>query len=175
MDTRGFPPDAQVRHLEAGCDRDDRCDQAHETFWREADPETKARVNRIVDENDADIEPSFLGFLGWYQAAADLVPTDWTIYDLGCAYAIQSWFFRRHRKYVGVDVMAVERRLVLPGTAHYACSIESWLPGVVLHGPSFAILSYVPCSMTTAEAVRARFPDLLCYYPKSTKSISPLL
>jgi hypothetical protein len=169
---RGFPPDVQVRHLEANRDRD-RTESAHALFWREASHEVRTRVNQILEEAEDDIEPAFLGFLGWYHAAADLVPTDWTIFDLGCAYAIQSWFFRNHRKYVGVDVSPIERRFVLPNSAHYLSDIEAWLPGVVIPEPSFAILSYVPCSAATAAAVRSRFPDLLCYYPKSTKPIFP--
>jgi len=46
---------------------------------------------------------------------AALIPLHFTVVDLGCAYAAQSYYFRRHWKYIGVDGWAKDR-IAAPNT-----------------------------------------------------------
>jgi hypothetical protein len=63
-----------------------------------------AEAGAVLAAADGDIDPDFLGFLEPYEALSRIIPRGRTILDLGCGYAFQSWYFRHHRKYIGVDV-----------------------------------------------------------------------
>lgn len=136
------------------------------------------RLRQIVEYFDADIAPEFLGFVNVYWHLAAIIPTHWTIVDVGCAYAPQAYLFENHAKYYGVDLMPVAHRFAAPHATHYSMSIGEFLkttaPTLNLNlQETFAICSYVPMwgEKTTAH-LRAYFPNLYVYYPHGGERIS---
>ena len=93
-----------------------------------------------------------------------------SLIDFGCYLAAQSYFFARHKMYIGVDVVNIQR--FTPANAvHYIMSIQKFIQTEV---PKLfeeydelklcAICSYVPDFQAT-EMVRKTFPNVFCYYP----------
>lgn len=77
-------------------------------------PEFLKHCYETIEENSADIEPDFMGFLTDYVRIADML-TDhsresskmfagrkWQIYDIGCSYGFQHVFFCDHYGYLGL-------------------------------------------------------------------------
>ena len=101
---------------------------------------------------------------------AQLLPLDRTIYDIGCGYAFQSWFFHGHKSYIGIDLNPVDDRMTFPHTIHIQADACEWLardPNPDIVDPHFAICSYVPpWGKGNIEAVvRAHFRHCFVYYP----------
>jgi hypothetical protein len=130
-----------------------------------ADPFYAPQLRRILEEGGGDIDGTFVGFTATYRHLAALIPLHFTVVDLGCAYAAQSYYFRRHRKYIGVDGWS-ETRISAPNTQHLTMPIVSYLKERAVHegsGPVFAICNYVPTSTTE---LRAAYVNLFVYYPE---------
>lgn len=116
--------------------------------------------------NDSDIDPWFLGFVSTYLLLSKLIPTHWKVVDFGCAYAPQAWYFRQHKKYIGVDYEPADHRFRFPNTEHYQGAIADVFPAVLsAHDPQgiFAICNYVPSEQT--RLVREHFPNCFVFYP----------
>ncbi len=149
-----------------------------------ADPFYAPQLQRILEEGSGDIDGTFVGFTATYRHLAALIPLHFTVVDLGCAYAAQSYYFRRHLKYIGVDGWAKDR-IAAPNTLHLSMSIERYLCERSTHGylrersthegsgPVFAICNYVP---TDTTALRAAYTNLFVYYPEGPRKrpISPV-
>lgn len=126
-----------------------------------------------------DIDESFVGFLDNYFFLSRMIPTDRIILDIGCAYAFQSYYFRDHALYIGIDTGEIKDRLVLPHTEHINLHVEvpkqletiryQWVPQ---NTPCFAICNYVPGR--TARFVSQVFPDCFCFYPQHSDSNAKL-
>lgn len=163
-----MPPLEEVRRRRAESPGERMHREAHAALYRgiEGRPELEAQVGHILDGNGGDIDPSFLGFLGFYYSLAQVIPRGRVVYDLGCAYACQSWFFRDHAGYVGVDSsVPLADRLVLPGHAHFQADVVGFLEAEKLGGPSFAICNYVPLRSGDLARVKAAFDHLFVFYP----------
>jgi hypothetical protein len=97
-----------------------------------------------------EINDEFLGFLKTYWHLAQLIPTHWTVVDLGCGY----------------------NPFHTPTSTHYTMTIGDF---ITQHGhtlnlkETFAICSYCPMwgEGSTAQ-LRAFFPNLYVYYPHQT-------
>lgn len=76
----------------------------------------------------AECDYSFLGFENVYRAVKSIVPEDKVIIDLGCCYAFQSWYFRNHKKYIGVD-NGIRDKIVLrtDNAEFYFTSIQKFI------------------------------------------------
>lgn len=123
------------------------------------------QVDRVMQA--ADIAPDFMGFVDTYQALSRLVPLDWTVLDLGCAYAPQAYYFRHHARYIGVDVWPAHKRFHFSNTVHATQRIEHYACPAVADQPKvFCILNYVNCRTETAEKVRRLFRNLFVFYPE---------
>lgn len=114
------------------------------------------------------IDPTFLGFVDVYYHLSAILPTHWTILDLGCAYSPQAFLFSQFKQFIGVDI-DTPHRFHAPNTTHYSMRIGEFLQQ---HGhefdplETFAICSYCPMwGEKTTEHVRAFFPNLFVYYP----------
>ncbi|MDI3467590.1 MAG: hypothetical protein OJF50_006411 [Nitrospira sp.] len=117
----------------------------------------------------AEICPEFLGFLNVYWALAHLIPTHWTVVDLGSGYNAAAFLFTRHDRFISVDSCRDTVRFATPNCTHYSMPIGDFL---AQHGQAFdlretfAICSYCPMwSEGTTEHVRRYFPNLFVYYP----------
>lgn len=120
-------------------------------------------LNLALSKGSGDIEPGFLGFMGTYKRLAELIPLDWDVYDLGCAYGFQSWFFKHHKRYIGVDYS-------LPVTFNYSnatwiqMDIHEYVKELSPGKKSFAILNCVP--NVNPRVVSQVFPFSYTYYPQ---------
>lgn len=51
------------------------------------------QIDRVFGYHECDITPEFLGFTEVYLHLSCIIPTHWTVVDLGCAYAPQAFLF----------------------------------------------------------------------------------
>ncbi len=124
------------------------------------------RVAKMMEDNSHSTEPSFVGFLGIYKSLAEIIPLDRTVYDLGCSYGFQSWIFREHHRYVGVDISRSDFGFPLENAEWHTCGIIEFIETMKLDYPSFAILNAVP-SFCVNEPVAKAFPHHFILYPES--------
>ena len=133
-----------------------------------ADPHYKVQAERIMNKFCGDIDPSCLGFMDVYYHLSMIIPKGRVIYDLGCSYAFQAYYFRSHKAYVGVDLGKKKFRLFCPNTKHLEMSIQQFVETQKVESPHFAICSYVPpWGGDNQELVRQSFKHLFVYYPAS--------
>ncbi len=123
----------------------------------------KKEVDGIIDRNNGDIDRTFLGFLDIYEALAKIIPTDKVVYDLGCGYGFQSYFFRKHKKFIMVN-HGTSDIFKMPNSKFYSADIHDFLKGRKVEGNHFAICSYVPLKGGYG-GIKAKFRDLFIYYP----------
>lgn len=120
----------------------------------------------------ADIDPTFLCFDHIYRPLSKMIPKHWVIIDFGCSYAAQCFYFRNHKKYVGVDNSALARiRFRSKNTIHYHMEIEKFVKTESSNyflNETFAICSYVPADHQISF-VRGIFKNLFVYYPHGPK------
>ncbi len=132
----------------------------------QADPFYREQLDKIMIDGSGDIDGSFLGFVAQYYHLSQIIPLDRTIYDLGCGYGPQSWYFRNHHKYVAVDLG--ESVIMPPNGEFYHMSIGDFVKTQKIDKIHFAICSYVPpWGGNNEELVRENFEHLFIYYPRS--------
>lgn len=131
------------------------------------------QIDRVLGQEQCDIDPSFLGFTDIYLALATIIPKHWTIIDLGCAYAPQAIIFAKHKAYIGVDLPSDQgrERFSAANTTHYSMSIAEFIEKHAAefdHARTFAICSYVPpWHNDNLELARHAFKNVFTYYPAS--------
>jgi hypothetical protein len=108
-----------------------------------------------------DIGPEFLGFMTTYFYLSKIIPKERIIVDLGCAYAFQAYYFRKHAGYIGVDC-ADFPKLKTDNSRHYLMSIDEFAEkeAAKIENP-FAICNY--CS-TNTNLIRSTFEDIYVFY-----------
>jgi hypothetical protein len=130
----------------------------------------KNELDRVLNQNYVDIEPGFLGFVDTYYFLSELIPFDWAIYDFGCAYAPQAYFFERHTLYVAVnfeDPCRRVERFSTPNMLFYGMKIEDWLSlygDTVNPQKSFAICNYVGRE-ENKRVIKSVFENCYTFYP----------
>lgn len=121
----------------------------------------KAQAEKIIRSGSCEVDPSFLAFVDVYRGLSLAIEKDYTIYDLGCSYNFQNWYFRNHKKYVAVnphpDVM------IFDNTEFVQSTIQDFLPRKI-ESKSFAICSAVP-DFAAHELVKKYFKNLFIWYP----------
>ena len=133
-----------------------------------------------VMKSDASAEISannmMCGFGGrTYYNLSKMIPKDWTVIDIGCAYNPQSYFFMYHKRHIAVEMpycdsdfhfeffKAPNTELMFKSGQEF---IKDVLPTLDLDlEKTFAICNYVP-SNECCEMVRKTFKNCFCYYPK---------
>lgn len=143
------------------------CEQAHSIFWEgiKNNPELQKQANNIMESNGCDIDPTFLGFLGGYYYLSMIIPLDRIIYDMGCGYGFQSWFFRKHKQYIGVDIN-LHGRFELANTQYYQLTISDFIVLDLIESPHFAICNYVPpWGDDNGKLVKHNFQHVFVFYP----------
>lgn len=126
--------------------------------------------HEVMSQDMCELDSEFLGFVDVYKNLSRIIPKGSIVIDFGCYLAAQSYFFARHKMYIGVDVVSV-RRFTPPNSVHYTMSIQNFIQ---IEVPKLfeeydelklcAICSYVPDFQAT-EMVRKTFPNVFCYYP----------
>jgi hypothetical protein len=105
-----------------------------------------------------------MGFLDIYEAISRIVPKDWTVIDLWCAYNPQCFFFKDHKEYIAVDIGNIDR-FKSDNCTFYIKRINDFIRDDIHKfdlSKTFAICSYVP---TNTKLIRETFENLYIYYP----------
>lgn len=126
--------------------------------------------HEVMSQDMCELDSEFLGFVDVYKNLSRIIPKGSIVIDFGCYLAAQTYFFARHKMYIGVDVVSM-RRFTPPNSVHYTMSIQNFIQ---IEVPKLfeeydelklcAICSYVPDFQAT-EMVRKTFPNVFCYYP----------
>lgn len=120
-------------------------------------------LRKVIDkDNGSNFDASFLGFMDIYEHLSKIIPKDWTIVDLGCCAMFQSYYFRNHKRYVGVDVCD-NQFLPIKNTTFYRDKIDDFLGWFRVENKTFAICSYVPINYDKAKS---KFNNLFIFYPE---------
>ena len=135
----------------------------------EASPEMMSKAKGVFASEACEASMGFFGCMDTYYTLARLIPTDWRVYDMGCCWGFQSWFFRNHNRYVGVDGYTTAFFDAVPNAEFHHCTIERWLSNRDIGRGSFAICNYVPPwgGVDNGELVRKRFSNVYVFYPQT--------
>jgi len=128
-------------------------------------------------EANCEIEEDFCGFVQIYKNLAEIIPLHYSVVDLGCAYAPQSWYFRNHKEYIGVDVMT-DYRFSQPNTRHVKLTISDFIGAAcdLDLDTTFAICSYVPnWHGDNGTITRTAFKHCFVFYPCGDRMLTPMV
>ncbi len=136
----------------------------------------KDQIDRVFAAERCELAPDFLGFVDIYERLSEIIPTCWTVVDLGCANAAQAFFFDRHLSYIGVDLLTpVDERFAAANSSHFEATIGDYIAshvGKLDLGTTFAICSYVPPWYDdNCRLVRESFKNVFTYYPCSRTNL----
>ncbi|NTJ67495.1 hypothetical protein G6M50_05920 [Agrobacterium rhizogenes] len=135
------------------------------------------QLRRVLGQRMCDIDREFLGFTNIYLALASIIPRHWAVVDLGCAYAPQSFIFKDHKAYVGVD-RGQDERFAAPNAIHFDMSIEDFIATHLAEfnlDQTFAICSYVPpWGGDNMGMVRSAFKNVFTFYPSGQRNRFPV-
>jgi hypothetical protein len=136
----------------------------------------KKQVKEVLENSGGDIDYSFLGFVDIYYYLSKIIPTHFTVVDLGCGYNPQCFFFLEHKKYVAVDSFPNTVRFQSNNCTFYEMDIKQFILENIKDfdlDETFAICSYVPnWNNKNRQLAREYFKNVFTYYP-SHKSFSP--
>lgn len=146
-------------------------------YYEECLAEIKALLpddqkKKVLYQDYCEYDRDFLGFLDVYRPLADLIPKDKIVIDFGCYLAAQAYYFKDHKKYIGVDVLDMYR-FTPPNAEHYIGSIQDYIKkefhpkGRLDNLDYFAICSYVPDD-DAMELVSRTFINAYIYYPNGS-------
>lgn len=138
---------------------------------RETFDYSRKDLNTIAKNGaSAELDFTFLGFEDIYKDVLNFAPKDKMIIDLGCGYAAQSYYFREHEKYIGVDACGNSDTVIhTENSEFYFMSIQDFIKDVlpvlgIDPKDVFAVCSYVP-DKAARELVAGTFPYCRVYYP----------
>ncbi len=132
---------------------------------RKCVPEQVKAVFEIDNQYFNELEPSFLGFVTTYKMLAEIIPVHLTVVDIGCNAAAQSWYFRKHVKYIGID-RDLQTRFAMTNTVHLEMYAEEFLSYDQINpAETFMILNYVPINSEIRLALQQKYPNNYHYYP----------
>lgn len=134
-----------------------------------------AQLDRVFASDMCELQADFLGFVGIYERLAEIIPLEWTVVDLGCAHAAQAFFFERHARYIGVDLLTkVKDRFAAANSEHRHMPIKRFVKlylSTLCLSSTFAICSYVPSwGADNSQLARTNFLNVFTYYPSSISS-----
>ncbi len=119
----------------------------------------------VMEQRLCDIDGTFLGFVDTYYFLAHIIPTSWTVVDFGCAYNPQAYYFRKHKKFIGVNLKQPNnptKKFHFENTELFDGTIADYLKTNPLVEKAFAICNNV--SSPDTELVRKYFPNCYIFY-----------
>jgi len=139
----------------------------------------REELKRVFSYEWCELDGGFLGFLDSYEDLRNKIPKDFTIIDFGCYQAIQSYYFKNHKKYIGVDNgLDIEYCLRQNNAEYYCDEIKHFIKEEISKlnldlNKVFAISSYVP-SDECMDLVAVTFPYYrVCYVGYKTRENLP--
>lgn len=132
----------------------------------------REKLDYLFEHSNASaaLDFTFLGFEDIYKDVLNFAPKDKIIIDLGCGYAAQSYYFREHEKYIGVDACGNSDTVIhTENSEFYFMSIQAFIkdvfPALAIDPTDvFAVCSCVP-DKAARELVAETFPYCRVYYP----------
>lgn len=125
-------------------------------------------TKEIMSQDGCDIGPEFMCFCDIYLHLSQIIPKHWTVLDLGCAFAPQSWFFKDHAKYIGVDPGKF-KRFKTPNASFYEWTIAKFFNSKsslkLNKDRTFGIMSHVPADDYSYFLAKAHLSNIFIYYP----------
>ena len=124
-----------------------------------------------------------------YKALSITIPKHWVVIDIGCAYAAQAYYFKEHKKYIGIDLSPIgickDFKNLEEGIFRFAFeNTEHWVKSAVDLtkedfkdydlSQTFAIMNFNPLWMSSKvedksdeiKRIISLFQNVYCYYPK---------
>ena len=128
----------------------------------------KDQIKEVFSQKHCDIDLEFVGFIEVYKALSQIIPVDFTVVDLGCAYNPQCYYFKDHYKYIAVDLGNL-KRFKMNNCKIYEMSIDNFIHNHISEldlSKTFAICSYVPpWRLDNMKLVREHFKNVFTFYP----------
>ena len=136
----------------------------------------KEESKKILSQDYCDIFPNFMGFVETYYHLSKLIPHNWTVIDIGCAFNAQCYFFQKHRKIISVEPQLnecfAENLFQANNCDIYRMTggkfIDSVLPSLDLDmSRTFAIMNNNPGwseKENLNSKIRSTFKNLYCFF-----------
>ena len=127
----------------------------------------KDQLDIILNQDKCELDDFFLGFTDIYEHLSYIIPKHFTVLDLGCYLAAQSFYFQRHKGYVGVDLTDL-KRFKFENTTHYIKDIGEFLIEDLRQydlDETFVICSYVPIMRTIRQMLKEKCKNIFIFYP----------
>lgn len=108
---------------------------------------------RVFSQPMSDIDCDFMGFLEPYWCLSNLIPKDWVVFDFGCSYNAQCYFFDKHKAYHAIEPINTNGQCTelfhTENTIIHRCTTKDFLlnelPKMNINiKKSFAIVNNVP-------------------------------
>ena len=117
--------------------------------------------DKVLSQKYCDIDGDFLGFVDVYFHLSKIIPKNWTVIDFGCAYNPQSYYFREHKKFIGVNAGKL-KKFHFENTELFDGTISDYLKQKPEVEKVFAICNNVPSPET--KLIREYYPNCYIYY-----------
>ena len=125
------------------------------------------QANIILSQDECELDFTFLGFIDIYEHLSYIIPEHFIVLDLGCYLASQSFYFQKHKAYVGVDLTNL-KRFKFENTTHYIKDIGDFLIEDLSQydlDETFVICSYVHIMRTTQQMLKEKCKNIFIFYP----------
>lgn len=115
----------------------------------------------------------FDSFYADYLSLSTLISPKYTVIDLGCGNSAQGYFFKNHKKYIGVDIGELSKknstildRFTFENSEHYIMDIMDFIKDYkdLENEDIFVICSYVPLSLENRKMINSIFPFIYHRY-----------
>lgn len=143
-------------------------DMHNNELVRELHTNYSDQLHRVFASDYCDIDTDFLGFVTTYRYLSELVPLHHTIIDIGCAYAPQGFYFRKHARYIGVDGFTpINDRFTFSNTEHILSTSQKFFANIdKLSKTTFVIANYMSSSEHIVDEIKLKSHNCFVYYPQ---------
>jgi hypothetical protein len=128
-----------------------------------------AQIEKVFS-GKCDIDAEFMGFLTVYKRLSEIIPLNFSVVDLGSAYAPQGFFFRNHKAYIAVEpgdheLFIQPNQETFKMTAMRFCCQARY--SILDQDETFAIASYTPpwYGENAITVARMSFKNVFTFYP----------
>lgn len=130
---------------------------------------------RVLSQPMCDIDYDFMGFLEPYWCLSNLIPKDWVVFDFGCSYNAQCYFFDKHKEYHAIEPLETDGQCTelfhTENTIIHRCTTGHFLKNLfptlnVDINKCFAIVNNVPnwYGEDSMKLVRDTFKNCYTFY-----------
>lgn len=128
----------------------------------------KEQIDRVFSgyHTSANIHPDFMGFVQTYWHLSKILPKETVIYDFGCAYNAQSFFFTEFERYYAIEPECEGCIFQAPNCEVFEMTARQFVTTKNVEYNSFAIVNYVPMwHEDVIELIHENFQNCYTFYP----------